>query len=85
MYSVVGEVALYRRCPMHPSIHSPLVTRAICSGVPLMCVLGSFYCGLLTTVGSMIDLADSQSNLLLGPPLGRVYQPLVGRAGSQGS
>ena len=45
--------------------HSPVVTRATCFRGALLCgLLGTFYCGRLTTVGMLVGVAGHHSSWL---------------------
>lgn len=61
MFADGGEAAFCRKCPMCPEAHSPLVIRAMCSGVSLCGLHGSFWCDRLTAMGGLVAVAGPWS------------------------
>ena len=57
----VGGAAFCRKCPMCPEAHSPLVIRAMCSGVSPCGLHGPYWCGKLTAGGGLVAVAGPWS------------------------
>ena len=53
--SFVGDILCF------PAVHSPLVTRTICSRAHLCGLCGSFCCGRLTAIGGLVGMAGPWS------------------------
>lgn len=66
MFPDFGEAAFCGRCPVCPSISFLWLSGLYASGVP-QC--GSFYCGGLSIVGSVVGVACSPVRLVARPCL----------------